>query len=58
MHQEIETQHHIPHIHAQYSGHEISISLDGAILAGGFPKNKLKLLEAWMELHKEDDVKT
>ena len=54
MHQEIGTQHHIPHIHAEFFGQEISISLDGNILAGSFPKNKLKLLDAWMELHKED----
>lgn len=29
---------------------------DGAILEGDskFPKNKLKLLDAWMEIHRED----
>ena len=36
----------MPHIHAEYSGEEIVMTLDGTILEGGLPKNKLKLLEA------------
>ena len=39
-------KHHVPHIHAEYFGEEIVMTLDGTILEGGFPKNKLKLLEA------------
>ena len=30
------------------------IALDGDILEGSFPKSKLKLLEAWMEIHHEE----
>ena len=32
----------MPHIHAEYSGEEIVVALDGTVLEGSFPKNKLK----------------
>ncbi len=49
-------KHSIPHIHAEYSGEEIVVALDGTVLEGekGFPKSKLKLLDAWMEIHRDD----
>jgi len=28
--------------------------MDGTVIEGGIQKNKLKLLEAWMEIHRED----
>jgi hypothetical protein len=39
---------------AEYSGEEVVIALDGEILEGKLPVPKMKLLEAWMEIHKED----
>ena len=54
MQRESMAKHHKPHIHAEYSGDEIVIALDGEILEGSMPKNKLKLLEAWMEIQKDD----
>lgn len=54
MYKELGGKHNIPHIHAEYSGEEIVVALDGTILEGSFPKNKLKLLDAWMEIHRED----
>lgn len=56
MYRETGGKHNMPHIHAEYSGSEIVVSLAGDILEGEtkFPKNKLKLLEAWMEIHRED----
>ena len=47
-------KHNIPHIHVEYSGEELVIGLDGTILEGDIPKNKRKLLDAWMEIHRED----
>ena len=47
-------KHNIPHIHVEYSGEELVIGLDGTILEGSIPKNKRKLLDAWMEIHRED----
>lgn len=54
MYKEKGTRHNKPHIHAEYQGDEIAIALDGEILEGSIPKNKLKLVEAWIEIHKED----
>lgn len=54
MYREVGGKHNMPHIHAEYSGDEIAIALDGTILEGEIPKNRLKLLEAWMEIHRED----
>jgi len=48
-------QHHLSHIHARYQNDEIIVSIsDGKILDGKLPVNKLKLLLAWMEIHKEE----
>ena len=54
MYKEIGTKHKVPHIHAEYSGDEVVVSLEGEILEGSIPKNKMKLLEAWIEIHKEE----
>lgn len=47
-------QHNIPHIHAAFSGHEIVVDLTGNIIEGDFPKGKLKLLLAQIEIHHEE----
>ena len=54
MYRETGRKHNLPHIHAEYSGQEIAVALDGTILEGDFPKGKMKLLEAWMEIHREE----
>lgn len=54
MYQEKGGQHNMPHIHAEYSGDEIVVALDGTILEGEIPKRRLKLLIAWMEIHQEE----
>ncbi len=48
-------EHKAPHIHANYADHDAVISIpEGDILAGEIPGNKLKLIRAWIEIHKED----
>ena len=47
-------KHHKPHIHAEYSGDEVAMALDGEVLEGSLPRNKMKLLEAWVELRREE----
>lgn len=48
-------QHKEPHIHVNYADDDAVISiLDGTILKGSIPNNKLKLVNAWIEIHKED----
>ena len=54
MYKEKGGKHNKPHINAEYQGQEIVVALDGEILEGKIPANKLKLLEAWMEIHRED----
>ena len=47
-------QHSTPHIHANYQGQSVILSIpDGEILAGDFPPRKLKLVRAWIEIHYE-----
>jgi len=48
-------RHHQPHIHAKYQGHEVVVGIpSGAVLEGGLPPAKLKLLLAWVEIHKNE----
>ncbi len=48
-------KHHLPHIHAKYQGQEVVVSIpEGEILDGSLPIAKMKLLLAWIELHKDE----
>jgi len=48
-------KHHLPHIHVKYQNQEAVFSIEsGEILEGELPPNKRKLVEAWIEIHKED----
>lgn len=46
--------HNPPHFHAYYNNNEAIFTLDGKIIKGNFPNNKLKLVEAWSIIHKEE----
>lgn len=54
MYKEKGGKHNKPHVHAEYSGEEVVMSLDGEVLEGEIPKNKQKLLEAWIVIHYDD----
>ena len=48
-------RHNLPHIHVRYSGDKASIAIDdGRILAGGIPQKQLKMVQAWIEIHKDE----
>ena len=48
-------EHKVPHIHIEYADFNAVISIaDGKKLAGDFPNDKLKLVSAWMEIHKDE----
>ena len=48
-------QHRTPHIHAAYGDDEAVLSIiDGSVLTGSLPANKLRLVDAWIEIHRED----
>ena len=48
-------KHHLPHIHAQYGEEEAVISIpEGEIIEGSLRTAKLKLVQAWMEIHRDE----
>jgi len=48
-------KHNRPHIHAEYAEYQASIAIDdGTVLSGSLPSSKLKLVQAWIEIHRED----
>lgn len=48
-------QHHSPHIHAECAGERAVFSIiDGNILAGKLPQAKIRMVQAWIEIHRED----
>jgi len=45
----------LPHIHARYQDDEVVLTIpEGEILEGAIPNNKLKLLLAWVEIHRDE----
>jgi hypothetical protein len=44
-------------IHARYAEFEASIGIDdGEILSGELPRKQLRLVQAWVELHRDELV--
>ncbi len=50
-------QQKLPHIHVKYKDDEVVVQIpEGTVLEGTIPNSKMKLLQAWIELHKEELV--
>jgi hypothetical protein len=48
-------QHHLPHIHAEFQGEVAVFAIqDGSILDGSLSAPKRKLVEAWIEIHRDE----
>ena len=48
-------RHHLPHIHVRYQGKNAAVSIDdGSVLDGSLPIKQLKMVQAWIEIHKEE----
>lgn len=48
-------RHKLPHIHARYQGEQASFCIeDGALLSGQLPLSRTRLVQAWIEIHKDD----
>lgn len=48
-------RHHLPHLHARYQGARVSIAIeDGAVLDGVLPPRQLRLVQAWIEIHRDE----
>jgi hypothetical protein len=50
-------RHHRQHVHARYQNDEAVVAIDdGEVLEGNLPQGKLRLVLAWMEIHREDSL--
>jgi hypothetical protein len=48
-------RHSAPHIHVRYQDDEAVVSIpDGKVLDGALPPPKLKLVQAWIEIHQDE----
>jgi hypothetical protein len=48
-------RHHAAHIHVRYQGSEAVVSIeDGSVFDGTIPAKQLKMIQAWVEIHKEE----
>ena len=48
-------EHGPAHIHAYYQEHKASIDIESSkILSGSLPAKQMKLIFAWIEIHKEE----
>ncbi len=48
-------EHNIPHFHVRYAEYEASVAIEtGEIIVEDFPRNKLKLITAWAEIHRDE----
>ncbi len=54
MYTEIGGQHNLPHIHARYQDDDGVYDLDGNCIKGKLPRKQTRLLEAWIELHRDE----
>jgi hypothetical protein len=49
------TNNHLPHIHVVYQDYEAVFSIqDGSIIEGEMSSKQRKMIEAWIEIHKEE----
>jgi len=48
-------EHKLPHIHVEYAEYRAVVEIPvGKLVAGTFPNDKLKLVIAWIEIHKDE----
>ncbi len=48
-------KHHLPHFHVEYAEYSAVIEIStGDVLEGGLPQNKMKLVQAWLEIHRDE----
>jgi hypothetical protein len=48
-------RHGLAHIHVRYAEYKASVSIsDGTLLAGNLPSRQFKLVQAWIEIHRDE----
>jgi len=48
------SEHGVPHFHAVYGEHEVSIEIESSVVFGEFPPRALRLVLDWAELHRAE----
>jgi hypothetical protein len=48
------SEHGVPHFHAVYGEHEISVEVESGKVHGQFPPRALRLVLEWASLHREE----
>ncbi len=47
--------HHLPHIHVEYAEESAVVAIpSGDILAGSIRASRMKLVQAWIEIHQDE----
>jgi hypothetical protein len=47
-------EHGVPHFHAVYGEHEITLEIENGTVHGTFPSRALRLVHEWASLHREE----
>ena len=48
-------RHHRPHVHARYQDDEAVVAIDDSeLLEGKLPPGKMRLVQAWIEIHRDE----
>lgn len=48
-------RHHVPHVHVKHGNENVVLSIpEGDVLEGSIRPNKLKLAQAWIEIHQTE----
>ena len=51
-------RHKLPHIHVEHGGDEAVIGIpDGNVLEGGLRRKQMRLVQAWIEIHRQELMK-
>lgn len=45
------SEHNPPHFHAFYGDYEITVTIDGGVVKGEFPKRALRSVLEWMDIY-------
>lgn len=55
MYPEAGERHNMPHFHVRYSGDRATLEIaTGDVLAGSLPRPQVRLVQAWVELHRAE----
>ena len=48
-------KHHLPHIHVRYNEFKAVLGIpEGEVLEGQLPSRQMRLVQAWVELHRDE----